>query len=66
MNQAAIQGGDHRGGFMGMSSRADSVANAQRERTHLLALELQDKVRAGVLSQEEADAEADKILGSLR
>jgi hypothetical protein len=63
---AAIEGGDRRRGFANLTSREDIVANAQRERLRLLALELEDKVRAGVISQEDADAEADRLLAGSR
>ncbi len=65
--QAALDNGDTRTGFMGVgTSRADTVAKAQRERLRLQGLELQDKVRVGILTQEEADAEADKLMSGTR
>jgi hypothetical protein len=64
--QAQIDGGDKRSGFLNTRSRGDTVANAQRQRVQLIALELEDKVRAGVISQEEADAEADRLLSGMR
>ncbi len=62
--QAEIAGGDTRSGFMNMTSRADTVSKAQAQRANLLLMELEDKVRSGVLSQEDADAEADRLLGA--
>lgn len=65
--QTAIDGGDNRTGFLGVgTSRSDVLGKAQRERLRLVGLELQDKVRAGVLTQEEADSEADRLLSGSR
>lgn len=65
--QAAINAGDHRTGFLGVgTSRAETVAKAQRERLRLLGLELQDKVRLGILTAAEADEEADRLLSGTR
>jgi hypothetical protein len=64
--QAAIDSGDHRSGFMNMGSRRDTLANLERERVRLQALDLQAKVKSGVLTQEEADAEADRLMTGAR
>lgn len=63
---AAIEGGDRRKGILNMTSREGILQNAQSEKLKLLALELEDKVRAGVISPEEADAEADRLLTGTR
>jgi len=58
--EAKIASGDERAGMF--TKRADTVQNASRERLRLLALELEDKVRAGLISQEEADEQADRLM----
>jgi len=62
--QAQIDGGDERAGMF--TKRAETVQTASRERLRLLALELEDKVRAGVLTQAEADEQADRLMAGSR
>ena len=64
--QSAIDGGDHRTGFLGLASRQDQLGNLTRERVRLQALDLQAKVKAGVLTQAEADEEADRLMTGTR
>lgn len=60
---AEIAGGDTRTGFMGVAtSRQDVIAKAQWQRLQLKALELQDQVEKGVITQEEADRRAAALM----
>lgn len=62
--QSAIEGGDSRSGFLGIgTSRADTVANSQRQLLKLEGLRLQDQVRKGIITQSEADARANQLMG---
>ena len=63
--QSAIESGDTRSGFLGVgTSRADTVANSQRQLLKLEGLRLQDQVRKGVITQAEADARANQLMGA--
>jgi hypothetical protein len=62
--QGAIDGGDSRTGFLGVgSSRQGIVDENQKQLMRLHAMDLQEQVRAGVISREEADAKANELLG---
>ncbi len=61
-NTAQLQSGDVRSGFLGMTNRGDTVRKAQAQLQKLRALELEDMVQKGAITQAEADRRADLIL----
>lgn len=62
-NQAEIEGGDTRTGFLGIgTSRQDVISKAKRQRLQLQAMELQDQLQKGYITQDEADQRANQYL----
>lgn len=60
--QAAIDTGDNRSGFLGLGKRRETVRKAQAEMQRLKALELEEMVRTGAITPDEADRRADMLL----
>lgn len=60
--QAEIEGGDKRTGFLNITSREDIIAQEKRRRRRLQAMEIQDALARGAINQAEADRRANLIL----
>ena len=58
----AMAGGDNRTGFLNMSSRQGVVDEQNRQLTRLKALDLQDRVQKGLMTQQQADEEAKRLM----
>ena len=58
----AMAGGDNRTGFLNMSSRQGVVDEQSRQLTRLKALDLQDRVQKGLMTQQQADEEAKRLM----
>ncbi len=60
--EAQMAEGDMRGGFMGLQKRSGLAGEQKNRLARLKALELQDMVQKGMITQEEADARAKRYL----
>jgi|GEM_PF-5838736 hypothetical protein len=58
---AQMAGGDNRTGFLNLSSRRDVASEQTQRLVRLKALELQDKVAKGLMTREQASAEAERM-----
>jgi hypothetical protein len=61
-HQAEVEAGDERTGFLNIKSRKDELSRANKQRIRLQALEIQDMLNHGLISQEEADRRAARLL----
>jgi len=62
-HEAEIAGGDTRTGFLGIgTSRQGEIEKLKRQRLALRGMELQDQLKAGLISPEEADQRANSYL----
>lgn len=60
--QAELESGDERTGFLNLKSRKDEIGRAKSQQVRLQALEIQDMVNKGVISPEEGDRRAAGLL----
>ena len=60
--QIAMAGGDNRTGFLNMSSRQGVVDERRQQLLRLKALDLQDRVQKGLMTQQQADEEAKRLM----
>jgi hypothetical protein len=60
-NNAALAEGDKHPGWNVFSDRKDTVAEQTQRRVRLQALDIQNQLDKGLISQEEADARADRL-----